>query len=117
VEGDMGNKPLLIPRGVLLIDDFSRVTGLDRQAADALVNERTVEGLWHPDGRVFGIYDDALPTRDQLQSWGLDVSDDYDPEHHRSYTVLDADTDLAPDENEPEGEEDRWTLSWDNPEP
>ncbi len=100
-------------RGVMLIDEFSRATGLNRQSADALVTGDKVEGLRYTDGRVFGIFDDALPTRDQLQSWGLDVRDDYDPEQHRSYTV-DADDNPSPatDENEPEGECEGWTMSW-----
>ena len=100
-------------RGVMLIDEFSRATGLDRQAADALVTGAKVEGLRHTDGRVFGIFDDALPTRDQLQSWGLDVRDDYDPEHYRSYAVAaDDDRDPATEENEPERESEGWTMSW-----
>ena len=76
-----------------------------------LVTGDKVEGLRYADGRVFGIFDDALPTRGQLQSWGLDVRDDWDPEQHRSYTVP-ADDDPASDENEPEGEPAGWTMSW-----
>lgn len=106
-------RPAPEDRGVMLIDEFSRATGLDRQATDALVTGDKVEGLRHTDGRVFGIFDDALPSRNQLQSWGLDVRDDYDPEQHRSYTV-DAGDDPGPatGENKPDGESEGWTMSW-----
>jgi hypothetical protein len=56
-------------RGVMVIHEFSRVTGLDRQTADALVTDRKVEGLRHTDGRVFGISDDALPRRTSCARW------------------------------------------------
>jgi hypothetical protein len=100
-------------RGVMLIDEFSRVTGLDRRTADALVTDRKVEGMRHADGRVFGIFDDALPTKDELRSLGLDVRDDYDPERHRSYTVVAGD-DPGPEggKNELESGSAGWTMSW-----
>lgn len=115
MEDAESERGLVASRGVMLIDDFARATGLVRQAADALVTDRRVEGLHHSDGRVFGIFDDALPTREQLQSWGLDVRDDYDPERHRSYSA-DADDgpDPAPDADAGESESAGWTMSWDH---
>jgi hypothetical protein len=95
------------------IDEFSSATGLDRRTLDALVTDHRVEGMRYTDGRVFGIFDDALPTRSQLHSWGLDVRDDYDPEQHRSYTVnTDDDLDGAIDESEPDDESAGWTMTW-----
>ena len=112
MDGLASDMPAPDNRGVMLIDEFSRVTGLDREAADALVTDRKVEGLRHQDGRVFGIFDDALPTKDVLRSLGLDVRDDYDPERHRSYTVV-ADEDPGPDgKDEVEGGCAGWTMSW-----
>ncbi len=68
----------------MLIDEFSQATGLDRPTADALVKDREVEGLCRPDGQVWGIFDDVLPTKEELRSLGLRVRDDYDPARHRS---------------------------------
>jgi hypothetical protein len=106
------DEPPLGGRGVLLIDEFSRATGLDRSTVDALVRGRRVEGLCHLDGQVFGIFDDVLPTKEELRSWGLAVRDDYDPERHRSYVGADDDQDLAVGEVEAGGESTNWSMSW-----
>lgn len=107
-----GDKPLLGGRGVLLIDDFSRAAGLDRRTADSLVAECKVEGLFHPDGRVIGVFDDVLPTKEELRSWGLSVKDDYDPERHRSYVGTDDDLDPAHGDNGAGGESAYWAMGW-----
>lgn len=106
------DKPAPENRGVMLIDEFSRATGLDRQTSDALVTGRKVEGLCHTDGRVFGVFDDALPTKEALRSLGLKVRDDYDPERHRSYVGTDDDPDPASGEDGAGGESANWTMSW-----
>lgn len=107
-----GDEPLLAGRGVLSIDEFARATGLDRRTADALVVDCKVEGLCHLDGRVVGLFDDVLPTKDELRSWGLSVRDDYDPERHRSYVGTDDDPDHASDEDGMGSESAQWTMSW-----
>ncbi|WP_244928533.1 hypothetical protein [Nocardioides sp. W7] len=106
--------PLIRGRGVMLIDEFSRVTGLDRLTVDALVAGRKIEGASHLDGRVFGIFDDVLPTREELRSWGLSVRDDYDPERHRSYVGVDEDSDAFGSEEGAAGSSASWTMSWDD---
>ncbi|WP_155992780.1 hypothetical protein [Nocardioides sp. URHA0020] len=52
--------------------------------------------LWSDEERPrpFGIFDDALPTRQELISLGLSVTDDYDPETHRSFEASDGDLGL-----------------------
>jgi hypothetical protein len=106
------DEPLLEGRGVMLIDEFSRATGLDRPTVDALVTDRKVEGLHHLDGRVFAVFDDVLPTKEELRSWGLSVRDDYDPEGHRSYVGSDDDSDAFGSEEGATGSSASWTMSW-----
>ena len=106
------DEPLLESRGVMLIDEFSRATGLDRPTVDTLVTDRKVEGLCHLDGRVFGVFDDVLPTKEELRSWGLSVRDDYDPERHRSYVASDDDSDAFGSEAGATGSSADWTMSW-----
>jgi hypothetical protein len=105
-------RPPLEGRGVMLIDDFSRATGLDRQTTDALVMDRKVDGLLDADGGVFGLFDDALPTSEELHSFGLTPRDDYDPELLRSFVVADDDLDLASDEDGADSEAASWSMSW-----
>lgn len=95
----------------MLIDQFAEATGLDRETADALVSQRKVEGLQKLDGEVFGVFDDALPTRQQLRSWGLNVRDDYDPDLHRSYVGVDDEADALVEEDEAGGPSAGWTMT------
>ncbi len=46
-------------------------------------------GLWRDEEQehAFGLFDDALPSRDLLVALGLQVRDDYDPAEHRSVEV------------------------------
>lgn len=96
---------------MLLIDEFARATGLDRRTADALVADRKVEGLWNLNGQVVGLFDDVLPTKEQLRSWGLHVRDDYDPERHRSHVGTDDPDSLSADQDA-DGESAHWTMGW-----
>ncbi len=59
MDPDAAHEPLLRGRGLLLIRDFSRVTGLDLATAEGLVRDAKVEGTFHPDGWVAGLFDDA----------------------------------------------------------
>ena len=106
-------KPLLTGRGLLLIDDFCRATGLDRATVEDLVRDARVDGVFFADGRVAGLSDDVLPSRADLRGWGLTVSGDYDPALLRSYEV-DADDDPDVDEHDvqPGTETSSWTISW-----
>ncbi|ANH39931.1 hypothetical protein I601_3525 [Nocardioides dokdonensis FR1436] len=78
----------LVPsRGVLLIKDFCRHTGLDQAVVAGLMrSERIRGGLWRDEAqtRLFGLFDDVLPTTAELEALGLAVSDGYDPDSLRS---------------------------------
>jgi hypothetical protein len=61
---------------------------------------------------VFGVFDVALPTKEQLRSWGLNVRDDYKPELHRSHIGVDDDAVVG---GAAEGTSDPsagWVMSW-----
>lgn len=103
-------EPLLAGRGLVMIDDFCRATGLDRATADGLVRAAKAEGAFGGDGQVVGLFDDVLPTAEQLRGWGLAVRDGYDPDDLRSY-VDDSDDDF--DAKVPRGSGSTWTMSWD----
>lgn len=112
MSNEAGNEAALLGRGVMLIDQFAEATGLDRRAADALVTERKVEGLQKLDGAVFGVFDDALPTKEQLRSWGLNVRDDYDPDRHRSYVGVDDEADAIVEEDGTSETAAGWNMAW-----
>ena len=114
MDADDARPPLLAGRGLLLVDDFCRATGLDRATAEGLVKKATVEGLFYPDGRVAGLFDDALPTTEVLRDLGLAVRADYDPEQLRSYEE-ETDNPGIPDYTENEDSSDSgWTMGWDD---
>ena len=87
-----GRKPLLQGHGALLVEDFCRYTGLDQETVDGLMRDGHLAGALvresDPD-HVAMIRDDALPSRDALADLGLPVRDDYDPDAHRSTTMVD----------------------------
>lgn len=103
-------KPLIDARGVLLFEDFCRRTGLDPLTVEKLMRtELTDISVWRDEElkRPFGIYDDVLPSRQELAAIGLPVGDDYDPEALRSH-VEDGDE----DEDSGEGPGPTWTQTW-----
>lgn len=100
-----GGDGLLPGRGVLLVADFCRATGLDRATVTELVRSSRCEALIDGAGRVFGFFDDALPTAERLRDLGLTVRDDYDPEDHRSFV----------DDSEDPDEPDDSAWSWEAP--
>lgn len=82
-----GRKPLLDGRGVLQFEDFCRSTGLDQLTVENLMRTELLDiSMWRDEDRVrpFGIFDDALPSRQALAALGLPVRDDYAPEALRS---------------------------------
>ncbi|WP_460796789.1 hypothetical protein [Nocardioides pacificus] len=105
------SEPLLGGRGLVMIDDFCRATGLDRATVEELVREAKVEGAFHRDGRVAGLFDDVLPTAEQLGGWDLTVRGDYDPEDLRSYV---GDSDDTFDAEVPASSGSSWTMRWDD---
>lgn len=100
-------KPLLRGRSLLLLEDFCRASGLDPATVSALVRSGTVEGLFHLDGRVAGLFDDVLPTVADLRSMGFVIRDDYDPDLLRSYTMEDDEDDDGLDDGDSS-----WSISW-----
>lgn len=87
-------KPLLRGRGVLLIEDFCRASGLDRDKVQSLMQSGRLDGgLWRDEKqtRLFGIFEDVLPSRSALAAMGFAVRDEYDPETLRSFEMADED--------------------------
>jgi hypothetical protein len=101
-------KPLLEGRGVLSVDEFRRSTGLDAASVERLVRDGAVEGISDLAGQVVGLFDDALPTAEELRSIGLPVNRDYDPDALRSNEV---DID---DQDETGSAAPSWTMFWDD---
>jgi hypothetical protein len=87
---DQERTPLLRGRGVLLIEDFCRSTGLDQVTVENLMRTGRLEGaLWTntEPARPFGIFDDVLPSPEALAGMGLPVRDDYEPDALRSFEL------------------------------
>lgn len=101
-------KPLLGGRGLLSIDDFARATGLDQPTVEALVQAGELEGVVDLEGRAVGLFNDVLPTSDQLRAMGLAPDPNYNPDELRSY-VDDSDD---PHEHDHDEAGPTWTMSW-----
>jgi len=68
-------------------EDFCRSAGLDDATVENLMRTEFLDiSMWRDEEltRPFGIFDDALPSRQALAALGLSVRDDYDPEGLRS---------------------------------
>lgn len=95
---------------MLLFEDFCRSTGLDRVTVENLMRTELLDiSMWRDEElkRPFGIFDDALPSRQELAALGLPVRNDYDPEALRSH-----DEDGDDDEESGEDAGPDWTLTW-----
>jgi hypothetical protein len=99
-------KPLIEARGVLNIDEFRRSTGLDAATVERLVMDGSVEGVSDLAGQVVGLFDDALPTAEELRSMGVQVNHDYDPNALRS-NESDIDDEVETGNGGPS-----WTMFW-----
>ena len=85
-------KPLLHGRGVLLVDDFCRSTGLGQDTVvDLMRTELRAAALWRGEELTdpFGIFDDMLPSREALVALGLEVRSGYEPDALRSVEMDD----------------------------
>ena len=81
---ERGRKPLLEGRGALGFKDFCLSTGLEEAVVEELMRSGRLQGaLFSQEDRPHSIFDDALPSRDELVAMGLPVRDDYDPDHPR----------------------------------
>lgn len=74
VAGDSKREPLPSNRGVVPFDAFCRSTGLDHAAVEHLMRTELLEvSVWKDEEltRPFGIFDDALPSRQVLKTLRL----------------------------------------------
>lgn len=88
VDGHQERKPLLDGGdSVLLAEDVCLNTGLDLETLEQFVREQLMEdSFWTAKGgplHLFGIREEALPSRESLVAVGLPVRDDYDPDRFR----------------------------------
>lgn len=91
---DRDREPLLRGRGALRVEDFCRSTGLDEDTVDDLIRSGRLEGvLWTATepSRPVAIFDDQLPSPEDLAAMGLPVRSDYDPAALRSFELPDDD--------------------------
>lgn len=107
-QGD-GRNPLLTGRGLIESTAFCRSTGIEPEAVEHLVREGRLEGVLSSDGRLVGVFEDALPTLEELGGLGFAVDRGYDPDQLRE-TVHD---DARVDGDEADGRS-TWTMSSDD---
>jgi len=65
------------------IEDFCDISGLGRDTVEGLMRTGLFEGgLWRDAAgtRAVGVFEDALPSREELVALGLAVRDDYEPD-------------------------------------
>lgn len=106
MNADEPRRPLLTGRGLVLVEDYQRATGLDTAAIETLAADGRLEAAYRPSGELVGFFDDRLPSAEQLRDWDLSVHHDYDPEALRGYE------DLSDDGNDGEPESSSWTMGW-----
>lgn len=100
--------PLVPSRGLTLVADFCRASGLEVADVQALLVDGRVDGVTDRHGRVLGLFDDALPDREQLRAWGHEVSDHYEPESLRTHE----DEHGEDDEQDEEDDSSSWSITW-----
>ena len=79
---DTGRKPLVEGRGVIRLEDFSDLSGLARDTVEDLMRRGLFGGgLWRDEERTSAadMFEDLLPSREELTALGLSVREDYDP--------------------------------------
>jgi hypothetical protein len=100
--------PVPPSRGVVLTAEFCQATGLDEAAVADMAGDGSIDGLVDQQGRLFGLFDDVLPSAAELRAKGHVVSDAYDPELFRSHEVVDLDDE--PDDQGDAGP--TWSMQW-----
>lgn len=80
------DEPLLAGRGLVLLAEFCRGTGLSPAVVEALIRQGDIEGVVDLKGRAVGVFEDSLPSAEQLHHLGLPVSLGYRPEDLRGST-------------------------------
>lgn len=104
-----GRKPLLTGRGLIESTAFCRSTGIDREAVEHLVRAGRLEGALSSDGRLVGVFEDALPTLEELGDLGFVVDSGYDPDQLRGTVHED-----ASDDSDETDRRSTWTMSSDD---
>lgn len=102
----MTDDPPYSGRGLLLVDEFCLSTGLDLRTVESLMRAGQLEGLFGRYGVAIGLFDDVLPSGEQLRAMGLTVNRDYMPDDLRSCT------DDSDDSDPNAAESPTWTMSW-----
>jgi hypothetical protein len=100
-----GRKPLLSGRGLVTVEQICSSTGLDDSTIRSLIEAGRLEGVVDSQGRGVGLFEDALPTSEELSALGLSAAGDYWPEDFQSYEVDDNE-----DEDDTSGP--TWSMSW-----
>ena len=102
---DHQRQPLAAGRGFVDLERFALSTGLGQSTIRALIEEGPLHGLVDDQGHAIGIFDDTLPTADELRTMGLSVSHLYKPDDlGSSEEGGEGDAGDAPDSS--------WTMSW-----
>jgi hypothetical protein len=101
-------RPLLPGRGCLAAPEFCQATGLHEAIVADMVRDGILDGLLDQHGQLFGLFDDTLPSVEELKARGHVVNGAYDPEQFRSHVVED-----YPDEPDDQGEgSSTWSMRW-----
>lgn len=74
------DEPPLAGRGWVRLAEFCRSVGLSPATVAALIRQGDIEGLVDLSGRAVGVFEDSLPSAEQLRHLGLQVSPDYRPD-------------------------------------
>lgn len=98
-------QPLPAGRGFVDVERFALGTGLEQSTIRALIEAGHFHGLGDDQGHAVGIFDDTLPTADELRNLGLSVSHLYRRDDLRSYEDGGAG---APGD----AHDSTWTMSW-----
>lgn len=77
------DEPLLAGRGLVRLAEFCRGTGLSPATVEALLRQGGIEGVVDQNGRAVGLFEDSLPSAEQLHHLGLPVSPGYRPDDLR----------------------------------
>ena len=111
-DGTVGNDderhPLRAGRGFVDVQRFAAGTGLDATTIASLIEAGRLDGLVDLQGHAVGLFEDPLPTADELRALGLSVSSRHRPEELRSHQDDSEDGELDPEE----GAGSSWTMPW-----
>lgn len=77
------DEPLLVGRGLVRLAEFCRATALSPATVDALIRQGDIQGVVDVDRRAVALFEDSLPSAEQLRHLGLSVSPGYRPEDLR----------------------------------